>query len=514
MQKIYSLKKHLMWYKVKELKGKGFNKSQISKELGIDRGTVRHSLSMDEAAFLSSGSYQRQYCSKLSIYEEYIKSRLDLHPYLSSSQIYDNLREHFPNLPSVHSKTVYNQVCKVRSKYNIPKCQEVRGRDFGIIPESDYGEYAQVDFGEKWVYTSKKRSKKVYFFAMILCRSRYKFVYHQQRPFTSRSAIYAHELAFSYFGGIPQQIIYDQDKVLIHSENLGDYILTRDFKSFVNSHHFKTVFCRKSDPQSKGKIENVIKYVKNNFLRGRDFTTIDELNEQSLSWLSRTGNGLTHSTTKLIPSVVFEQERVHLMPYYGSPTSVQELSLEYLVRKDNTINYKGNFYTLPRGTYTSGENQVVVNISGRELNIYSKESGKLLVTHTLSMEKGKVIINPTHRRTDSSSIVDLEKRILSYLNSNEVAVIYLEGLSRSKPRYYIDNMKYLLRFLTANTVDNVIDKMTSHINKNIFNAGYLVTDFSNTKFISPNLEMSIIDRVDAELYQPVKRSIDAYKNAF
>lgn len=514
MQKINSLKKYLMWYKVKELKSKGLNQSQISRELDIYRGTVRHYLSMDEDAFLTSGSYVRQYCSKLSTYDEYIKCELSLHPYLSSSQIYDRLRENFPNLPSVHSKTVYNQVCKVRLKYNIPKCSDVNMREFGIVPESEYGEYAQVDFGEKWVYTIHKRSKKVYFFVMILSRSRYKFVYHQQRPFTTLTAIYAHELAFSYFGGIPKKIVYDQDKVFIHSENLGDYLLTREFKSFVNSHHFETIFCRKSDPQSKGKVENAVKYVKNNFLRGRAFSSIDALNEQALSWLSRTGNGLTHSSTQLIPSAVFEQEQSFLMPYHGTPTPVEELSLEYLVRKDNTINYKGNFYSLPRGTYTSGESRVVVNITGRELNIYSKERGKLIVTHTLSLERGKIIINPTHRRRDNSSILDLEKQILSYLKDNEIAIIYLEGLSRAKPRYYIDNMKYLLRYLSANAVEEIIDKMTSHINKNLFNAGYLVTDLSNTISLSPNLNLSTRDRVDIDLYQPEKRSINAYKNIF
>ena len=40
-----------MWYKVNELKSKGLNKSQISKELGIDRATVRKYISMNESEF-------------------------------------------------------------------------------------------------------------------------------------------------------------------------------------------------------------------------------------------------------------------------------------------------------------------------------------------------------------------------------------------------------------------------------------------------------------------------------
>ena len=40
-------------------------------------------------------------------------------------------------------------------------------------------------------------------------------------------------------------IIYDQDKVLIHKENLGTLILTKDFTTFVAQEHFTPLFCRK-----------------------------------------------------------------------------------------------------------------------------------------------------------------------------------------------------------------------------------------------------------------------------
>ncbi len=42
------------------------------------------------------------------------------------------------------------------------------------------------------------------------------------------------------------------------------------------------------DPESKGKIENVVKYVKQNFLYNRCFCDIATLNEEVLQWLNRT----------------------------------------------------------------------------------------------------------------------------------------------------------------------------------------------------------------------------------
>jgi transposase len=40
-------------------------------------------------------------------------------------------------------------------------------------------------------------------------------------PYTSETVVKAHELAFEYMGGIPQEIVYDQDRLFLVSENLG-----------------------------------------------------------------------------------------------------------------------------------------------------------------------------------------------------------------------------------------------------------------------------------------------------
>ena len=128
-------------------------------------------------------------------------------------------------------------------------------------------------------------STKVYFFAIVLTRSRYKFIHFSRRPFDTELAIYAHELAFQYFGGRPEKIIYDQDRVLIARENLGDLILTGKFQAFIKEQHFQPVFCRRSDPESKGKVENVVKYVKENFLVARVLQDIPGLNEEARKWL-------------------------------------------------------------------------------------------------------------------------------------------------------------------------------------------------------------------------------------
>ena len=73
--------------------------------------------------------------------------------------------------------------------------------------------------------------------------------------------------------------------MFLRNENQGDYVLTTAFGAYVKSAGIKTVFCRKADPESKGKIERVVRYVKYNFLRGRMSRDIDTLNDEAIAIL-------------------------------------------------------------------------------------------------------------------------------------------------------------------------------------------------------------------------------------
>jgi transposase len=68
---------------------------------------------------------------------------------------------------------------------------------------------------------------------MSLSRSRARFVYFTNQPVTTWFLIRAHEEAFAYFEGIPQEIIYDQDSTTLVDENSGELIFTRSFGAYV-----------------------------------------------------------------------------------------------------------------------------------------------------------------------------------------------------------------------------------------------------------------------------------------
>ncbi len=152
------------------------------------------------------------------------------------------------------------------------------------------------------------------------------------------------------------------------SENSGDIVLTDAFRKYTRAQGFDLYFCRKADPQSKGKIENVVKYVKQNFLYNRAYHNIETLNDEALGWLGRTANSLPHGTTQKEPCTEFNIERSFLKPYRAHVDPVATIAT-YTVRKDNAISYKGNFYSLPLGTYKGKGSLVALRVEGTSLII-------------------------------------------------------------------------------------------------------------------------------------------------
>ena len=466
-----------MWYKVQELSKNGLNKSQISRATGLDRSTVRKYIRMSEADF------KKQYGSpdglqlKLASYLPFVRKELEQFPDLSSAQIEDRLKEYFTDLPDFHSKTVYNFVQRVRQKHNIPKPVTKGTRVFEQLPPTAYGQEAQVDFGEAWLQTVDCRRKKVYFFVMVLSRSRYKFLYFIDRPFTTSFSVHAHKLAFEYFEGVPRDIIYDQDSVFIHNENLGDYMLTSEFQVFCKSEDFCVIFCRKADPQSKGKVENVVKYVKQNFLKGRKYIDTETLNQEGIKWLGRTGNAKVHSSTKKIPHAEWLLEKKFLLPL-KSHLKKDTQKPAYNVRKDNTIAYKGNFYSLPAGTYRGKETRVLLEEKGGVLLLYS-EINEQIATHNICINKGELVRNTDHSRAKSKTTEQNHKKVSEMLGSTPVSASYLELLRKDKPRYYRDNLQVIIEKMKDYPAEIIQQSLIFCINNKQFNSNILLDVMEN-----------------------------------
>src|SRR5690606_20345175 len=146
----------------------------------------------------------------------------------------------------------------------------------------------------------------------------------------------------------------------------------------------------KADPESKGKIENLVGYVKKNFLYNRSYKDLETLNTEVRAWLDWTANALEHGTTKRIPQQEHDIERAFLER--GIPLNLQLPLPQYVVHKDNKISYKGNLYSLPFGTYKVKNTKVQLKVAGAELIVIDEKYGELC-RHGISLLKGQKIIS-------------------------------------------------------------------------------------------------------------------------
>lgn len=280
----------IMYHEIHQLARLGFSKAKIARYLVLDARTVGKYLSMSEDDYERFLSGQSQRTKKLSGYEGFVTDKLVEFPDTSAAQMHDWLKEHHPDFPRVSPRTVYNFVMFVRASRNIPVA--TIQRDYFPVDQLPWGEQGQVDFGQYNMRKTGGGRKKIYFFVMILSRSRMKYLWFSDCPFASTTVCQAHEQGFSFFGGIPATLVYDLDRILVVDENMGEVLLASAFKSYVASRGFKLHFCRKADPESKGKVENAVGYVKKNFLCNRAYVDLQGLNTQALAWLGRTANHL------------------------------------------------------------------------------------------------------------------------------------------------------------------------------------------------------------------------------
>jgi len=248
------------------------------------------------------------------VLEEYEKDILKVYKMnefqkLNMSAVYDYLEEKY-GTPAGTEQTLRNYIEYLIRTDKLRLNEKIRL--YIKVLELPFGRQMQLD------QQRLRSGLKLYIFASLLSASRYKYVIFQDHAFRTKEII-SHLLnCFDYFGGAPEEIVIDQDGLMVVSENVGDIIYTDDFKYFIEEQGIRMYVCRAADPETKGKIENLIKYVKHNFLSLRDFTSVDEANESGFTWLKRRANGKISQATKQIPALLINEERKHLKPLGNS----------------------------------------------------------------------------------------------------------------------------------------------------------------------------------------------------
>jgi transposase len=458
-----------MYLEIHDLKKKHFNVSQISRRLDLSRTTVYKYLDMTPEEMEQVLEKQKRRTKKLDKHRDQIKSWLIQYPDMTSAQVLDWLQERKID-GGVSEGTVRNYVNQLRKECGIPHVKYIR--QYEAVDELPAGLQMQMDFGQIILRSSTGRMVTLYFATFVLAHSRYKYVEWLNRPFTTRDLIRVHENAFEYYGGMPKEIVYDQDHLILVSENAGDLLLTKEFADYHKTRRFGIYMCRKADPETKGKVENVVKYVKRNFAKNRTFHNLEKLNEDCLAWLDRTGNGKVHNTTKKLPAEVFVLEKQHLIPVPHKINISTTKIITRMIRKDNTIAYLGNRYALPLGSYVP-DKRVAVRKDEGLLIITNTENEQEIIRYPECLEKGRLIKNSDCRREKNKGIEAYLQEVVQLLHDSPEANEFLGLVRQDKPRYIRDQLK----IIKDSSKDRSAELIQKSLNYCLKNRLYGATDF-------------------------------------
>lgn len=454
-----------MYVEIRALLKQKYSISAIAKKLNISRTTIYRYIkkSPEEMAEWQASTRVRR--KKLDEHKDLILKWLREFPDLTAAQVHDWLQEKLSE-SHVGESTVRSYVHSLRDDFDIPK--EKTTREYQAVPELPMGEQTQVDFGYSTVRDKRGKPVKVSFIAFVLSHSRYKYVEFLNRPFTAVDVVEAHKHAFKVFEGVTKEIVYDQDRLMVVSENNGDLLLTEEFRGFVNEMKFNVHLCRKADPESKGKIENVVGFVKKNFINNRVYTHIDSWNEQCIKWLKRTGNGRIHNGTKKRPAEVFLLEKQHLRQV-NQLIKNSTPSISRSVRKDNVIMYLSNRYSVPLGTFSKYP-EVHIQMDKDQLLIYVQDTGEVLATHSICKDKGKLIQNRSHLRDTTKGIDELIDNVSGFFTDQQQARFYCEALHQKYPRYIRDQLLLMKKCIERGSFQILDDSLTLCIERQLFSA--------------------------------------------
>jgi transposase len=279
----------------------GLTKSALARQLGIRRDTIHRwirdgELDRDlEAAPLRHKVPPRP--SKLDPYKPLILARLEAFPELSAVRLFEEVR-------AAGYPAGYDPVkCYVRAVRPRPEPEPV------VRFETPPAHQAQVDFAEFRFPWGKR-----YALVVVLGYSRLLWLRFYERQ-DMRTLFTGLEAAFAFFGGVPKELLFDQMRAVITRDlrlESGQLVHNEEFLRFAAHWGFTARACRPYRAKTKGKVERPIRYVRENFVYGREFLNDADLDCQRERWQEK-ANGRLHGTTREVPRLRFLHEEQPLL---------------------------------------------------------------------------------------------------------------------------------------------------------------------------------------------------------
>jgi transposase len=416
------------------LSAQGLSQRRIARQLRLSRHTVHRALEQvatarSEGPGAVAPPVQPRRC--LDAFDGVLQQLLERYPDLTAQRLWEELRQR--GFRGSYA-TVWRRVQELRPA--TPPPPVVR---FETAP----GAQAQMDYATYTIAWTEEGPRRVQLFSYLLGYSRrqyLRFVARQDFETTLRE----HIAAFTHLGGVAATCLYDNFKVVVQGYEDDEPIYNPRFLAFATHYGFRPWACRPHRPQTKGKVERPFHYVETNLLCGREFRTLEHLNDTTAWWLAQVADVRVHGETKERPVDRHAREVAHLVPlpahaYEVAPVVYRHVSAEGLVV------WQANQYSVP---WRLIGRLLAVRITAEELIAYGPDltevaRHRLLPAHL----PGQRSVQPAHQPQANERLrrATLEER---FAELGAPGPRFLAGLIQTR-RCGWDQAQHLLELLTV-----------------------------------------------------------------
>jgi transposase len=363
------------------LKQKGWTNVQIAEFTGHHRDTIARVLREE----VDKQPKTRTRSSAVAVFDAQIAQWLDQN--LLVSRMLELARADTQHPYTGGESAFYDYIRKVR------RARKQTPRDLAVRFEGVPGEFLQIDWGEvrDMAFTKPELAGQTrYFFAARLKYSRFMYVsfHSDMREETLLRCLIA---AFQAIGGVPWVVVTDNMKTaVLGRDEEHEPVWNPAYQKLAVEFKFHPEACAPASGNQKGAVENLVKYVKGNFIGGRTFHDETDLAEQCRAWLQRVNSERPCDATGQPPlQRLAEEQRT-----FGTlPPTAQDYGFFdcVVVSREGLVAIETNRYSVP--AHLMGR-ALTARIHVRRIDLFADH--ELVASHARSQEHHARLVNPAH----------------------------------------------------------------------------------------------------------------------
>lgn len=351
-----------------------FNKAELARRYNCDPRTIDRYLKIQSGEIVPATS-SRVYHSKLDDYKSVIINKVDTYGCTAMAVYKFIVKKGYTGKYSIVADFVKNH-------------KDTETKKATIRFETNPGLQAQVDWKEDMTLISRSGQPfKINIFLMVMGYSRNKFIVITSDR--SQDTLFRCMVeAFKYYGGLPQEILFDNMKTVVNhaKSSFAKTVFNDKFEAFAKDMGFTPIACRPYRPQTKGKAEALAKLMDRLKVYNEEFDTWDDLIRITTEFRDDINKELSQGCDD-IPIELFEKEKEYLLPLPHMELLQSYISRQeektYPVNRESMIKYEGRKYSVP--TRYIGERMTVTKDDSDNLSIYY--NNQLVVCHTVSNKR-------------------------------------------------------------------------------------------------------------------------------